>query len=1001
MRRYTLRTLGSLGLGDMHADAETVTILGAGKPSALLAYLALASNRSVLRDECIDLLWSNMEPDRARLSLRQALWHLRSVLGAEGIESDGRRLILRADVTVDLHEFIRAAESERHEAIALFTGRFMESVSFAGGAGFEQWADLQRARAEALLLHVSESIVERSLLAGGPSDALAAARRARDLLPRHQAAWRLLIETCLAVGDRPLALVEAEVLRRRLADEEEEPEPPLRATLRRLQRTREDASASRREHETEFVGREGEFAALLRAFHASSGGKSRHVHVGGGAGIGKSRLLSEIAERYRALRTRVATVSAVPSDRGLPFSLLARIAESVGALPGAAGVAPESAAVLVGLAPALSSVFSGSNGAPRADDALVRTQVLRELVQGVAAERHLVLMVDDLHWADHESLEALARVADRLPPGVLLITAARPPVALHTTTTAETLVLAGLTSDQVQVLLAGLGFEADTEETRPIASAIADVSGGSPLLVVQLVRQGLEEGWLLRASDGLVASQDVDVARAIADADPIGRRLREVTGDERRVLQLVALAGLPVEDEILGDAMRRGIDDLLRSLASRGVLTRGHDGWSCAHDAIAERVLALSPQGEVQLATVSLGHAWARRVGSMREARIATRFLVAGGEREAIRSLVIGELERNRVVRRYVRASDVAREVVGEAMSEGELRSLVRSLPLRDRISRRLRIGSAIGGAVAVVVFSASVIMTPRTRLEIAQRPAGSIEALADRLQLQLGPPLVVEQRDRGGALRGDERDTVDVILQNVAPFPPDTTSLPLVGGRATFGTIRAHSMGRDAWVRKRGERDSLPVVVAWANDMRLRLKLISWVIGAGPVTPERSTIRVPPGASFGGTIRIDYESHWLDATVVLAATPTWGDPEQVGFRMGMLSGPTHGRERQDPLGVVAPTVPGEYFLILVAGPEADAQYLLSRTNWTYGRPVWGDGNDVARWPREALLDAMRGQPVQSELLRPHGGGARTEDPLHPIVIRIIVDPGVSRVTIE
>lgn len=631
----------------------------------------------------------------------------------------------------------------------------------------------------------------------------------------------------------------------------------------------------------------------------------------------------------------------------------------------------------------------------------MRTQALRELVQGVAAERHLVLMVDDLHWADHESLEALARVADRLPPGVLLITAAHPPVVLHTTTTAETLFLTGLTSDQVQVLLAGLGFEANTAGACPIASAIVDVSGGSPLLVVQLVRQGIEEGWLLRASHGLMASPDVDVAQAIARADPIGRRLRDVTGDERRVLQLVALAGLPVDDAILGDAMSRGIDDLLRSLALRGVLTRGHDGWSCAHDTIAERVLALSPEGEVQAATVSLGHALARRVDSTREARIAARFLAAGGEREAIRSLVLGELARNRAVRRYVRASDVAREVVGEAMSEGELRSLVRSLPLRDRISRRLRIGAAIGGAAVVVVFTASAIMAPRTRLEIAQRRAGSMQAMADRRQMQLSPPLVVEQRGRGGALRGDERDTVDVILQNVAPFPPDTTSLPLVGGRATFGTIRAHSAERVAWVRKRGERDSLPVVVAWRENMRVRLKLISWAIGAGPVTPEHSTVRVPPGASFGGTIRIDYESHWLDATVVLAATPTWGDPEQVGFRMGMLSGPTHGRERQDPLGVVAPTVPGEYFLILVAGPETDAPYLLSRTNWTYGRPVWGDGNDVARWPREALLEAMRGQPVQSEFLRPYGGGTRTEDPLHPIVIRIIVDPSVSRVTIE
>lgn len=1004
MPRYFLRTLGSLGLSESRADGELAAVLGAGKPTALLAYLALAPNRSALRDECIDLLWSNMESERARLSLRQALWHLRSTLGLEGLESEGRRLILRADLAVDLLDFIAAAESERPEAISLFTGRFMEAVSFPGGVAFEQWADLQRTRAEALLLHAAEAVIQHALHEGRPGDALAAARRARDLLPRHQSAWRLLIEGCLAIGDRSMALVEAEVLNRWLEDEEEDPDVLLGATLRRLQRARDDASASRNEHEAEFVGREKEFAGLLRAFHASAGGKPRHVHVSGGAGIGKTRLLGEFGDRIRALRARVAMVQAVPSDRGLPFSLLSRVAQSLGALPGAASVAPESAAVLVRLAPSLSASFSAPTHVHALDDALVRTEAVRELIEAVAAERHLVLLVDDLHWGDRESLDALARLADRLPASVLFVTTARPPVVLHATSTAETLELAPLSAEQVQALLAGLGFEAAADEARPIAVALSEASGGSPLLVVQLVRQGVEEGWLVHAGDRLVASPDVDVARAIEHADPIGRRLRDVTGDARRVLQLVALAGFPVEDAILADALGHEVDDVLRSLASRGVLTLGHDGWRCVHDAIAERVLALAPEGELQPATVSLGHALARRADSARDARIAARFLAAGGEREAIRSLVVGELVRNRALRRYVPARDVAGEVAGEALSEGELRSLLRSLPLRDRISRRLRIGSAIGAAAAVIVLTASAMTAPRLGLEIAQRPEGSVQSMADRLQYQLIPPLVVEQRDRDGALRGDTRDTVDVILHNDPRFPSDTTSLPLVGGRATFSALRAHSIdSRNAWVRKRGALDSLPVVVFWNDDVGVPLKLVAWTIGAGQVTPGHNTIRVPPRGSFGGTIRMWYASRFVDATVILAATPTWGDPAKVGFRLATLSGPTEGREREDPLAIVAPEAPGEYFLILIPGAELDASNVLSGTNWTYGNPVWGDGNDVARWPRERLMRALRGQRVwvRGANLHPERAGTYRDAMLQPIVIRIIVDPAVSRVTIE
>lgn len=271
MPRYSLRTLGALDVSELLNDGDGPVVLGAGKPSALLAYLALAANRAALRDECADLLWSNMERERSRLSLRQALWQLRTALGSDSVESDGQRLVLRADISVDLLDFRAAAEARRPEALALFAGRFMETVSFPGGAAFEQWADLERARADALLLHAAEAIVQAALHDGRLDDALRAARRTRDLLTRSQMAWRLLLETCLAVGDRPLALVESEVLTRWLDEEDETPEPELAATLRRLQRARDSASTARHQHETEFVGREREFAALLRTFTRWSG----------------------------------------------------------------------------------------------------------------------------------------------------------------------------------------------------------------------------------------------------------------------------------------------------------------------------------------------------------------------------------------------------------------------------------------------------------------------------------------------------------------------------------------------------------------------------------------------------------------------------------------------------------------------------------------------------------------------------------------------------------
>lgn len=735
------------------------------------------------------------------------------------------------------------------------------------------------------------------------------------------------------------------------------------------------------------------------------GGKSRHVHVSGAAGFGKSRLLTEIAERYRTLRARVATITAVPSDRGLPFSLLARVAETVGGLPGAASVAPESAAVLVRLAPSLSSTFSTSIVDQRPDDALRRTQAVREVLESVAGERHLVVLVDDLHWSDHESIEALARVADRLPANLLLVTTSRPPTALHATTTAETLALAALNEEQLRALLAALGFEEGTDDdARRVLEALHRASGGSPLMVLQLVRQGLDERWLQRDEDRLSVAPGVDVARALESADPIGRRIDHLPDGERGVLQLIALAGFPVDEAVLADATGHGVDARLHALAARGLLTAWHGGWSVAHDLIGERVLSLWSADAMRATSASLGRILAKRASTAREARAAARFLIEGGDHAAVRELVIAEIERRRSAGRHVVAREVALEIAGGVMDDRQLRTMRRSLPWRYRVSPGMRAAVGAAAAVAAVMVSVSAMQSRVRTVEIAQAPAGSVQPIDDTSRLELRPPLVVTQRGRNGALLGDGRDTIDVVIWDDSLRWADTTSLPMTGGRATFETVRARTSPHKGLgvVRRRGARDSLLVRVAWNDTLPLRLKLVSWSTNAGTVTPEKATFRVPTGAMLEGVVRIQYSSNYVDATLVYAATPTWGDPYRMGRTIGMLSAPTAPRLRGDPLSFEAPDVPGEYFIILIAGAETEAQYLLSRTNWVVGKPVWGDGNDVAQWPREDLLRLMRGEAARAKILTVYDGALQfKENTYSAIVVRVVVDPAATRPTVE
>jgi len=905
-------------------------------------------------------------------------------------------------VAVDLLDFQSAARAERPEAIALFTGRFLQSVSFPGGAAFEQWADLERARADGLLLHAAGAIVQQALHDGRPAAAMDAARQTRALLGQHHGGWRLFLETCLAVGDRPLALIESDVLEQSLRDEDLAPEPALAATLNRLRRSAA-TSRVRRDFESEFVGREEEFAALLRVYHASVGGKPQHAHLSGAAGFGKSRLLHELADRFRALRARVAQVSAVPSDRSLPFALLARVAETVGALPGAASVGQGSAAVLTRLAPALSSAFHTTGIAPESESALARTQALRELIEATAGERHLVLMVDDLHWGDHESLDALQRVADRLPTNVLMVTTARPPVALYATSTAESRVLSPLTEAQVYAMLVGLGYSATAEDDGALAKAVSQASGGSPLLVLQLVRQGLEEGWLLREGERLESAPGTDLSRALESADPIAQRLRDLPGREAEALQLLAIVGVPVDEGVLSEVMGAAVQGTVQSLASRGLLTAETSGWSCAHDLIRERVIARYTREENRVASARLGRVLVRDATTIARARVGARLLVEGGDQGSLQDLVVRHVRESRASGQDRTARAVAQELMGTSQTESELRALLQSVPLTLRFTRR--VWAVVSVMLMVSAVSGAMLLSAdrAPALFITQQPVVERPTLVDPGSHDIRPSLVVEQRDHKGQVVDRPSDIIDVIVPDSISGGADTTSVRMTGGRAVFASLRSRGASvRHAVVRRRGSEDSLLLRIAPPSVVTIRLRLVAYRTEAGTVTQERPTLRVPPGARVEGVLQVVYTTELLDETIVYAWTTTWGDAASFARTIGVLSTPFTDRAREDFLRFDAPNAAGEYFVIVVAGTETNEKFLLSRTNWVMGEPRWGDGNDIARLPRESLLRGLGGEEVPGTILRRHEGEVKyLPEPMSLVVIRVVVDPAIASMRVE
>ena len=119
-----------------------------GHRMALLAVLAVARGRPVTRDRITALLWPESPTDRVRHQLSDALYIVRSALGADVIRSTGDDLVLNADaITSDVGTFERLLDEGAPErALESFTGPLLDGFHLPDGGEFERWLDGERAR---------------------------------------------------------------------------------------------------------------------------------------------------------------------------------------------------------------------------------------------------------------------------------------------------------------------------------------------------------------------------------------------------------------------------------------------------------------------------------------------------------------------------------------------------------------------------------------------------------------------------------------------------------------------------------------------------------------------------------------------------------------------------------------------------------------------------------------------------------------------------------------
>ncbi|MEQ9398311.1 MAG: AAA family ATPase [Longimicrobiales bacterium] len=577
-----------------------------GKPFAVLAYLAAHDGR-VSRDDLAALLWPGAAPDRARASVRQALWVLRQELGSDAIREDPDLTLDRTVVEVDIDEFRRRLE--RGEALAayeMWAEGFLHGLGVAGAAGWDEWVDSVRGEYEGRLgrMLADEGVACRA--SGDLDGARARLEAALSVQPYLQDRYLELVDLLLEAGE----LGEAGALLDRARAWVDQPDPALLAEAeQRLARLRERGGDAHSEVEPlrlEFVGRGGAVDRLRAADRSARSGRPRTVVIEGPAGIGKTRLVTEYLRGGPPAEWVLARVKLTEGDRTLPWGFLAELVRMLAGERGASGVSAVSARVLAALSPSLAPALGVTEAPPLPEKAAVADAVY-DLVDAVAGESGLVLWVDDCQWCDGESLEVLLRVLRMVGSGrILALLACRSGEAdraalrsLYRTAEAgraEVLTLTPLADADLRELLAFTVRFRHPEVLGDVAARLAAFSRGIPLVVETVLRGLVDQGALVRSDDGWLLT--LDDARGMTAPPPLrdwlARRIEALPPEGAAVLAELVRSARPLSDEELGGRVAgetvdvHALDAALVSLREQGLAVSVEGRHAPAHDLVRE-----------------------------------------------------------------------------------------------------------------------------------------------------------------------------------------------------------------------------------------------------------------------------------------------------------------------------------------------------------------------------------------------------------------------------
>ena len=624
--------------------------LGGPKPRALLALLVAAEGRPVSVSHLVDQIWGERPPARVEASLQSYVARLRReleparraratddrlrthpggyslALAAEHV--DARRfaeLIRRA--RSDVAAGPAGAEALLDEALSLWRGD-----PYAGLTTTSTSLAAETLRLTELRLTALEDLWELRIA----RDDRAAAAELEQLVRQHpsrERLWGLLARAQYRAGRQADALASLRRARDHLAEELGiDPGPDLRALEESILRQdpgllpRPDESPAGRRRvaapqpssaAAELAGRARELAAVDAVLAAAAGGRGRTVVVAGEPGIGKTRFTEEVLDRASAAGFRCGRGTWDP-DGSPPLWGWTRAAR-----------------VAFGSDEALAPTGGGVR------DAVSESFRLAEaLLTAVGSGPPVLLVLDDVHWADIDSLRLIRRVAaDVAEVPVVLVVALRSSPADADTAVADLLgALARL--DPLRIDLTGLDEAAvvscvaastGVEVPPEIATELVARTNGNPFFVTEVAR--------LLATEGALNRPDAPGWRTVPRGvrDVVRQRLAQLPAASTAILGVAAVAGRSFEPAVVEQAAGcspAAVDEALTSTIALGLVDEPAPGryrftHALVRDAVYETLPAPTRARTHALVAAALEDVHAGRVAE-HAAELAEHYRLAG-----------------------------------------------------------------------------------------------------------------------------------------------------------------------------------------------------------------------------------------------------------------------------------------------------------------------------------------------------------------------------------